>query len=257
MGKPVKISAVVITYNEEKNIARCLGTLQDVVDEIVIVDSYSTDNTKTICEEFGVTFIEHVFEGHIQQKNWAITQATYSIVLSLDADEALTREMRDTILEIKQDWGSFDGYSFNRLTYYCGHWVRYCGWYPDKKLRLWDTSKGAWGGVNPHDTYIMKEGAKVKHVKGDLLHYSYYSISEHIQQVNYFTDIAAKAYFEKGRKSNFFYILFSPSLKFFKSYVIKRGFMDGFYGFVISIISSHETFLKYVKLRILQKKKES
>lgn len=255
MGKKVNISAVIITYNEEKNIARCLKSLKDVVDEIIIVDSFSTDKTKAICEEYGVTFIENKFEGHIQQKNWAITQASNQYVLSLDADEALTRELKEAILAVKDNW-EYDGYSFNRLTYYCGHWVRHCGWYPDKKLRLWDTKKGAWGGVNPHDTYIMKEGATTKHLKGDLLHYSYYSINQHVQQVNYFTDIAAKAYFEKGKKSNLFYILFSPWLKFFKSYFIKLGFLDGFYGFVISIISSHETFLKYVKLRVLQKQKE-
>lgn len=254
MEKKIKISAVIITYNEEKNIHRCLSSIQEVADEIVVIDSYSTDKTKEICEKHKVKFIEHKFDGHIEQKNWAITQAKYNYVLSLDADEALTRELKESILKIKNNW-KYDGYSFNRLTYYCGHWVKHCGWYPDQKLRLWDITKGRWGGVNPHDTFIMKEGATTKHIKGDLLHYSYYSINQHINQVNYFTDIAAKAYFEKGRRSNLGYILFSPMLKFFKSYFIKLGFLDGFYGFVISIISSHETFLKYVKLRVIQKNK--
>lgn len=255
MGKEINLSAVVITYNEEKNIDRCLSSLKDVADEIVVVDSFSTDNTKSICESHGVKFIEHKFDGHIEQKNWAITQAKHQYVLSLDADEALTRELKESILEVKNNWTA-DGYHFNRLTYYCGHWVRHCGWYPDKKLRLWDTTKGNWGGVNPHDTFIMKNGASTKHIKGDLLHYSYYSINQHIQQVNYFTDIAAKAYHKKGKKSNIFLILFSPWLKFIKSYFIKLGFLDGFYGLIISIISSHETFLKYVKLKVLQKGEE-
>ncbi len=252
MKKEVNISAVIITFNEEKNIARCIKSLKGVVDEIVVVDSFSKDKTTSICEELGAKIIEHKFDGHIQQKNWAITQAKFPVVLSLDADEALTRELKESIISIKNNW-EHDGYSFNRLTYYCGKWVKHCGWYPDKKLRLWDKTKGKWGGTNPHDTFIMNEEATTKHIKGDLLHYSYYTISQHIQQVDYFTDIASKAYHEKGKKSNLFLILFSPLLKFFKSYFIKLGILDGYYGLVICMISAHETFLKYVKLKELQR----
>ena len=248
----VNLSAVIITYNEERNIKRCLDSLEGVVDEIVVVDSFSTDRTKTICLQAGATFIEHVFEGHIEQKNWAAQQATNDFVLSLDADEALDETLKKEILRVKSNWIA-DGYSFNRLTNYCGKWVKHCGWYPDVKLRLWDRKKGAWGGTNPHDLYKMEAGCTIQHLKGDLLHYSYYTIQEHIAQTNYFTDISAKAYFKKGIRSSWFKILVKPLFSFFSMYVLKRGFLDGYYGWVISRISANATFLKYIKLKELQK----
>ena len=137
------ISAVIITYNEEKNLERCIESVRDIADEIVIVDSFSTDRTKEICKKYELHFIEHKFEGHIQQKNWAITQAKYPHILSLDADEVLSDRLKESIREVKENW-THDGYYFNRLTNYCGKWIRHCGWYPDRKLRLWDSRKGRW-----------------------------------------------------------------------------------------------------------------
>ena len=133
----VQISAVVITFNEERNIKRCLKSLVGVADEIVVVDSYSTDRTEEICRSFNARFIKHRFEGHIQQKNWAILQASSPYILSLDADEALSDNLRTSILRAKENW-THDGYYFNRLTNYCGKWIRHTSWYPSRKLRLWD-----------------------------------------------------------------------------------------------------------------------
>lgn len=246
-----KLSAVIITYNEERNIERCLNSLVNVVDDIVVVDSFSTDQTEKICLSKGVRFIQHAFDGHIEQKNWAITQAKYPHILSLDADEALSEKMGKEIIRIKENWES-DGYIFNRLTNYCDKWIKNGGWYPDKKLRLWDSSKGSWQGINPHDEFIMEKGATTQHIKADILHYSYYSISDHLKQVNYFTDIASRAYFEKGKRSSLIKILVSPILKFISSYFFKTGFLDGYYGFVISVISSFATFIKYIKLKQIQ-----
>ena len=172
----MKISCVVITYNEEKNIERCIKSVEGVVDDIVVVDSFSTDRTKEICTELNVRFVEHAFEGHIGQKNYAITLAKHPHILSLDADEALSEKLKDSIEEVKQNWRS-DGYYFNRLTNYCGKWIEHCGWYPDKKLRLWDSRLGEWTGINPHDRYEMKDEAKLQFINGDLLHYSYYTSS--------------------------------------------------------------------------------
>src|SRR3954465_7519353 len=148
------LSAVIITFNEEKNIARCLDSLIGIVDDVVVIDSFSTDKTEEICKSKGVRFIQHVFEGHIQQKNWAITQAKFPHILSLDADEALDETLKQSILLLKNNWQK-DGYYMNRLTNYCGKWIRHCGWYPDKKLRLWDSRKGHWTGTNPHDKYEL------------------------------------------------------------------------------------------------------
>lgn len=247
----VKISAVIITYNEEKNIERCLLSLKDIVDEIVVVDSFSKDKTEEICNSHGAKFVSHVFEGHIQQKNWAITQASNKIVLSLDADEALSEDLKKSILAVKKDWKQ-DGYSFNRMTNYCGQWIKHGLWYPDVKLRLWDSTKGNWGGKNPHDTYILKENATQKHLNGDLLHYSYYTIDEHRLQADKFAKIAAKAYHEAGKKSSFFKVIFSPISRFISSYIMNRGFLDGKAGWIIAVISYKETKQKYKLLKKLQ-----
>lgn len=249
----IPISAVIITYNEEKNIERCLLSLQNVVDEIVVVDSYSTDKTKEICEKYSVNFIEHVFEGHIEQKNWAITQAKFPHVLSLDADESLDETLKIQIQNCKNNW-RFDAYAMNRLTNYCGKWVKHCGWYPDTKLRLWDARLGQWGGDNPHDKFELHDkSSKIGHLSGDILHYSYYTKEDHFKQVEYFTSILAKSQFEKGKKAPFLILIFSPVVKFIKDYFIKRGFLDGLTGLQICSISAFATYTKYKKLRLLIK----
>jgi glycosyltransferase involved in cell wall biosynthesis len=249
-----KLSVVIITLNEEKNIARCLESVKDVADEIVIVDSFSKDRTAEICKAHNVRFIQHEFEGHIEQKNWAIDQASNNHVLSLDADEVLSPRLKNSILEAKDNW-KYDGYYFNRLTNYCGKWIRHTSWYPARKLRLWDRSKGRWGGVNPHDKFKLEKGATKKFLKGDLLHYSYYSINEHITQINNFSTIVANAYFKENKRASYFNIIFHPVWRVFRDYIIKLGFLDGFYGLVVSVNSSHETFLKYIKLRNLIREK--
>lgn len=249
----MKISGVIITYNEEKNIERCLKSLTNIVDEIIVLDSFSTDKTEALCKKYNVRFFQHIFNGHIEQKNRVITHTQYDYILSLDADEVVSPELEKSILKIKKDW-KYSGYYFNRLNNYCGKWIKYGGWYPDKKLRLWKKDEGQWGGINPHDEVILQKKAKTVHLKGDLLHYSYYSISGHILQANKFTDISSKILFDKGTKSNIFQILVKPFWKFIKDYVINLGFLDGYYGFVISMISAHATFLKYIKLKQLNDK---
>ncbi|MBN8701722.1 MAG: glycosyltransferase family 2 protein [Bacteroidetes bacterium] len=248
----VQLSVVIITYNEEKNIARCIDSVLSIADDIVIVDSFSKDKTEEICKSKGVRFVQHVFEGHIQQKNYAITQAQYPYVLSLDADEALDEQLQKSIMHVKENWEA-DGYAMNRLTNYCGKWIRHCGWYPDTKLRLWDSRKGSWAGVNPHDKFELHEAkSTVRQLTGDILHYSYYTKADHFKQVNYFTDIAAKANYEKGSRATVFHLLVSPIVKFFKDYIFKLGFLDGWYGLQICIISAYATFLKYRKMMKLQ-----
>lgn len=247
----IKLSAVIITFNEEKNIERCLLSLKEVADEIVVLDSFSKDRTREICEMHGVKFFQHAFDGHIQQKNRAITYASHPYVLSLDADEALDETLAKSIIEIKKNFQK-EGYYMNRLTNYCGHWVRHCGWYPDAKLRLWDSRKGHWTGINPHDKYELFNGDKnAGYLKGDILHYSYYSVEDHYKQVDYFTTIASRAYFEKGKKAGVLNLIVNPVAKFIDHYLLHLGFLDGKAGFLISKISAYATWLKYKKLRDL------
>lgn len=247
----VKISAVIITFNEERNIKRCLQSLGGIVDEIVVVDSFSTDDTESLCKPFGVRFIKHPFEGHIQQKSWAAGQASFDYILSLDADEALSEQLKVSITSAKSNWEA-DGYSFSRLNNYLGKWIKHCGWYPDIKLRLWDRRKGDWGGDNPHDRVIMQEGSQVKKIGGDLLHYSYHSIQQHLNQINSFTEIAAKQAIANGKSSSVFKAVFKSFWKFKRDYIFKLGFLDGYYGFVICVLSAYAVFVKYIKIRELK-----
>ena len=249
----VKLSSIIITYNEEKNIGRCLQSLEGIADEIIVVDSYSTDNTAEICKAFNVRFLLHSFEGHIQQKNYVLEQASHPYVLSLDADEALSEELRSSIARVKNNW-IHDAYRFNRLTNYCGKWIRYAGWYPDTKLRLWKKEKGRWGGTNPHDKVIVEKNVSVGFLKGDMLHYSYYTIAQHVAQMNYFSNIAAKEAFNKGKKASFLKLVIGPWFTFIKKYFFQSGYKGGWEGFTICINSSFENFLKYIKLRELNKK---
>jgi len=247
----VPVSAVIITFNEEKNIRRCLESLQGIADDIVVLDSYSTDATPVICREMGVRFFQHPFDGHIEQKNRAITYARYPHVLSLDADEALDDTLREEIFRVKKNF-SKNGYYIPRLTYYCGKWIRYSGWYPDLKLRLWDSRKGRWTGINPHDRYELYEGDKnTGRLKGNILHYSYYSLEDHYRQVEYFTNIASRAYYEKKIPAPFYKLIVNPVAKFIAHYFLHAGFLDGKEGFHIARISAYATWLKYKKLRDL------
>ncbi len=249
----VKLSVVIITLNEEKNIFRCLDSVSDFADEILVVDSFSTDKTKEICKKHGVVFIEHRFEGHIEQKNYAIDQASNDFVLSLDADEVVSDKLKASIIEAKNN-NSADGYYFNRLTNYCGRFIKHSGWYPDQKLRLWNRKKGRFAGINPHDKCELAPGSTLKFLPGDLLHYSYHSISEHVAQYNKFTDIGAREAFKNGKKSNLLIAFYKSFWKFIRDYFFKLGFLDGYYGFIICRLSANATFLKYIKIRELNKK---
>lgn len=247
----ISLSAVIITYNEEKNIARCLKSLDGIADEIVVVDSYSKDRTKSICEAYDVVFIEHPFEGHIQQKNYALTQACNNYCISLDADEELTPQLKQEILDVKNNW-EFDGYYINRLTNYCGQWIKHCGWYPDWKLRLFDRRKGHWTGKNPHDEYVLKTGQSTR-LKGNLNHYSFDTINQHLKQIDYFTDISASVELEKGTKVSSFKIWYKSRFKFFRDYILKLGFLDGKYGYIVCKNSAMATAMKYQKLKQLKR----
>lgn len=251
-----KISAVIITSNEERNIGRCLDSLGGVADEIVVVDSYSSDRTEEICRSYNTVFIQHRFTGHIEQKNWAILQASSPYILSLDADETLSEKLKDSILKVKASL-IHDAYYFNRLTSYCGKWIRHTSWYPSRKLRLWDSRKGSWGGTNPHDKFILNRQSTSQFLKGDLLHYSYYSVNEHLDQINSFSSIVSRSYFEQGRRSGFFSLTIRPFWRFFNDFILRRGFLDGYYGFVVSVNSAQEVFLKYAKLRLIYKEEIS
>lgn len=249
----MKLSAAIITFNEERNLQRCLQSLAGVADEIIVIDSFSTDRTEAIALHHGARFIQHPFEGHIQQKNYALEQASGDWILSLDADEALDDTLRNSIIAFKNN-PTGSGCSMNRLTNYCGHWVYHCGWYPDKKVRLVARAKARWGGVNPHDRLELTDGNAPAHLKGDILHYSYYTREDHLNQIEYFGKIAAQELHQRGITISQGMIFLKVIAQFFKSFLLKTGFLDGTTGFTISRLSAYATWRKYTMLRGMRQK---
>lgn len=249
MTDAVKISATIITFNEENKIEKCLQSLVGVADEIVVVDSFSTDQTAAICSRYPVVFMTNPFQGYIAQKNFALQQASYDHILSLDADEVLSDALKGSIVAVKNDWGKeVDGYAFNRFNNYCGKWIRFCGWYPDRKIRLWDRRKGEWSGEDPHDKVELPKG-RVKRLKGDLLHYAYFTVDEHLRQMHKFAEVAARAKYNNGKKPVFLvHVVLNPIFKFFRKYLLQLGFLDGYYGFVFCATTSALNFYKYLRL---------
>src|SRR2546421_6630560 len=247
-----KLSAVIITFNEEKNIGRCIDSVRKIADEIIVLDSFSSDQTVAIARKKGAIVHQEKFTGYIEQKNKALDHSTHPYVLCLDADEAIDEELEQEIIEAKNAF-QFEGYSMNRSTCYCGKFIKHGSWYPDVKLRLFNINAGSWGGINPHDKVLLKTNARTKHLRGNILHYSYNNLEEHISQNNKFSTIAAASYFKKGKRSNWLRMIINPAWAFIYSYFVRLGLLDGFYGFVIAKNIAHLTFMKYYKLYAMQK----
>ena len=247
------ISAVIITLNEEFNIERCLASLQGIADEILIVDSLSTDRTKELALQFpNVKFHTQQWLGYSAQKNFANNLASFDTILSIDADEVISDELKESILEIKQTKENpLQVFEVSRLTNYCGHWIKHCGWYPDKKIRIFNRKMIQWQGDFVHETLSLPENAKIIHLKGDLLHYSYNNTSSHLQQLDRFTTLTAQEAHSKGKRTNLLGLYFRPKWKFLRDYIFKLGFLDGYAGYQVCKLSATATFLKYVKLKEL------
>lgn len=254
----ILLSGVIITYNEQRNIQRCIDSLVNVVDEIVVVDSLSTDQTVSICHKNPkVRVVLQEFLGYREQKNFAIQQAKHSYIVSLDADEALCQVAQKNILELKQKTPDKDGYYINRYNNFCGTWIKHSNWYPDKKLRVFKKGEGTWKGINPHDSYELFDGKKAGKINGDILHWSYQTHEEYLSQINRFSSISAASYYELGIKPNWWRLTWNPFWIFFRAYFIRLGFLDGVNGLVICTQSANLTFLKYAKLRALYKQQEN
>ncbi len=253
-NKMVKLSVVIITFNEEKNIERCLNSVKEIADEIIVLDSFSTDKTEEICKKQGVKFFQHKFDGYTSQKNRVITFAENNYILSLDADEVLSEKLINSIIKIPEN-PPFDAYDFNRLNIYCEKPIKHTSWYPDRKIRLWNKNKGKWDGDKIHEIVKTEQQANVGFLKGDLLHFSFNSIEEHITQANKFSTIRAEEYFKKNKSLLLLKAVFAPQYHFFRNYFVKLGFLEGYYGFIISAIIAFEVFLKYVKAFHMSKNK--
>ena len=249
------ISAVIITHNEEDNILRCLNSVQDIADEIVVVDSFSTDSTEQICNEFGVKFVKQQWLGYSEQKNFANSLASNDWILSIDADEEVSDELKKSIFKYKNQHIPHDMvFSMNRLTNYCGHWIRHCGWYPDRKIRIWNRTVGQWQG-EIHETIEFSSETREKVLKGDLLHYSFATPEDYENQQFKFAKMRGQHYFMKGKKHASFFMWVSPIFSFIQHYFFQLGFLDGLDGLHICYITAKATRLKYKTLKELTDKK--
>ncbi|MDR2973047.1 MAG: glycosyltransferase family 2 protein [Bacteroidales bacterium] len=248
-----KISAVIITFNEERNIATCIQSLQEVADEIIVVDSGSTDKTEEICKHLGAKFIVRQWDNFSSQKNYANSLASFDYILSIDADELLSTKLRNSILIEKQHL-NYEAYHFNRLTYFLGKPIKHCGWYPDKKVRLFNKNTSYWKG-DVHETLVLSQTPVF--LSGDLLHYTTDNLFSQIEKVNKYSETYALEAVAKGKKVFLLKLIFKPLFKFCSVYFLKLGFIDGWNGFLISCLTSFDTFLRLCKMRILTKKKQT
>jgi len=247
MARP-RISACIICFNEEENIRACLESVA-WADEIVVVDSFSKDRTVEIAQAFGpqVRVIQREWPGHVEQKNFALDQASGDWALSVDADERVSPELKQEILEsLESGAEGVAGFSVPRKTWYLGRWILHGGWYPDRKARLARRGAARWKGVNPHDHLYVN--GRVVDLKGDLIHYTYRDISDHLRTIDSFTTISSRELHARGRGHALAHMLLNPVARFVRMYALRLGFLDGAAGFVLAVLSSYYVFLKYAKL---------
>jgi glycosyltransferase involved in cell wall biosynthesis len=248
----VRISLVVITLNEEKALGECLASARDLVDEILIVDSGSTDRTLEIARSFDARIILQPFLGYRLQKEFAMQQAAFDHVLALDADERLSSRLAERIRLVKARWTA-DGYTMNRLNFLGAHSLRHGGWYPDRKLRLFDRRKVILSGAEPHDRYDLVPGASSAWLQGDILHRTNADIADRVQTINRFSSKAAEDLHRRGQRGSIPRLLLKPAYRFVSEYLLQRGFLDGFAGYVIARTSAQYVFLREAKLLELQR----
>lgn len=241
-----KLSACIVTLNEERKIARTLESLR-CCDEILVLDSGSSDQTIAIAGGLGARVIEESWRGYAGQKNRAAECASFDWILSLDADETLTEELEAEILLLKQEGFRADGYSMPRMAQYLGRWIRHSGWYPDRKVRLYDRRKGAWHGDFVHESVQVR--GSVGELQGAIHHFTCDSLSEHLGTLDRYTTLAAAEICGQGHMPGMGRLLCDPAWTFVRTYLLKQGFRDGFPGLAIAYLAAFYTFLKYAKAR--------
>ena len=247
----MKISATIITFNEESNIkAACESVAW--ADEVVVVDSNSTDRTRELAQACGARVITNAWPGFGAQKQFAVDQATHEWIFSLDADERVSDELRNSIQSLKE---VADGYEVSRRTYYQGRWIRGGGWYPDRQLRLFKKSRGRWKQRHIHESVTMDPGARVERLQGDLLHYTSQDAAHHHRMIGErYAPLAALQMFEEGRRTSVFGVASAGPAAFVRSLILKGGLRDGFAGFTIASFAAHHAFLKHLMLWEKQRK---
>ena len=250
----MKISATIIAFNEERNIARVIESLR-CCDEILVLDSGSNDRTVEIATKLGARVVEASWHGYAAQKNIAAELSSNDWILSLDADESLSEALEAEIWHIKKSGPQFDGYTVPRLAQYLGRWILHSGWHPDRKVRLFDRRKAKWVGSFVHESVTVT--GSVGHLKSNLLHFTCNSLSEHVRSMDRYTTLAAQEIATNQKNIPLSLLLFDPAWTFFRTYVLKLGFLDGPEGLAIAYMAAFYNFVKYFKARAMSPGRKS
>jgi glycosyltransferase involved in cell wall biosynthesis len=249
----IRISAVIITYNEEDRLSDALASLEGVADEVVVVDSYSNDRTVEIARAAQARVWQNRFEDYGQQKNLAMAKASHEWVLNLDADERVSPELKRAVSELKEKGfpGNVAAFAIKRKTYYLGRWIRHSGWYPDRKVRLFRKNAAAWQG-RVHER--LEVTGEVMALPGDILHFTYRDIGDHVRRLERYSIFQAEEIVKSGKKSLYLRLFILPQITFLRHFIWKMGILDGFPGLVIAVVSSWGTAMKYLKAISLKRR---
>jgi glycosyltransferase involved in cell wall biosynthesis len=246
-----RLSVVIITFNEEQNIARCLDSVKAIADEIVVVDSFSSDNTPEICKSYGCRFIAREFQGYADQKQYAIDQASNNWVLLVDADEVVSDELGDEIMTLLREGTDLHpGYRVPRSLFYMGRTLKHSGVGNEYLVRLFDRQKGGVTQVPVHESIEIKGSSGT--LKGKLIHYSYNSIFQHIHKTNVYTSLAAQGAVRQGKTCSKSMVFLKFPVNFFVFYMIRGGILDGYPGFMWSFMAAFSGSVKTAKTIELQ-----
>jgi glycosyltransferase involved in cell wall biosynthesis len=241
----VPVTATIITFNEAANIQAALESLS-WADELIVVDSQSTDDTVAIARRFTDKVIVRPWPGYIAQKNFAAEQATHDWIFSLDADERVTPELAAEVKSLLASGPKAAGYRVPRVTFHLGRWMRSTDWYPDYQLRFYDRRRARWSGKHVHES--VKADGPVEDLRGELQHYAYRDLAHHFQTMDRYTTLAARQMFEEGRRAGFFDLMVHPPAAFLRNYVLRGGFRDGVPGLIVSAMNARYVGLKFAKL---------
>lgn len=242
----MKITATIITLNEERNIARAIESLR-CCSEILVVDSGSADRTMELAEKHGARVVESPWPGYAAQKNYAADQASNDWILSIDADEVVSEALDGEIWQLKRNGATYDAYTMPRLAQYLGRWILHSGWYPDRKIRLYDRRKAKWTGKFVHEN--LQVNGRIGHLQSNLLHFTCDSLSEHLKTMDRYTTLAAEELVSRKTRVRLRHLMFDPAWTFTRTYFLQRGFLDGLEGLTIAYMAALYTFLKYAKAR--------
>lgn len=248
---PTPLTVIILTHNEETRVAEAIESVL-WADEVLVVDSYSKDNTLAIASSYGVKVVQNPFEDFSKQRNWAIQQARHEWILMLDADERISEPLRQELIELLKTPPAFPAYRIKRLNYFMDRLIRYSGWQGDRVTRFFNRNEGQYGPKTVHEEFMLSSG-KLGKLRQPIIHFTYQSIASYLEKHHGYTTAAAKEIVAKGKKITFYHLMVKPGFRFFRSYLLKLGFLDGKQGIVIAWLASYSVFMRHLKAWRIQK----